>query len=782
MRHQIWKKGTALTAAFALAVVPALAGCGSEQKEKAADSGQSGEQDKEKKEVAMGRYLEEDVTLPEGCGDIADMTMLEDGSLRVCYIRSGEGAFYTDSSDGGKTWGEAKNLAELLGIDPEKYTVSYPKLGANGGIFLTIYPFSENVEEMSYYYISPDGTNQKMDIGKELSSGYVTDARFTHNNTVIINDFGTALVEISLDDGSIVRKYEEGGTVSCFAVLGKHLIAVTDTTLHYYNLETGEPLEDETALTEQITSDETNLQLTSTSSFPMVFTEGDEEDSIFYTDDKGMYRYSFGGSVVEQVIDGNLNRISSPDISLVSMVRGKDGNFYLAVQDSSADMGRSGKLLKYAYSPDTPATPDTELTVYSLTDNTYIRQVAALFQKKYPDIYLNLEIGITDEEAVTSTDALKNLNTEIMAGNGPDVLVMDGIPSDTYVEKGMLKDISGILDKIEEEDGILDNIRESYVQEDGSQYVMPVRFGIPMLQGQGEDVTAVTDLASMADTLEKYQSEYSEMHMPMSLLVGGADTFIRQFADVNAPAWLKEDGTLDEAAVTEYLEQANRIYQTGKTGIDALKAQGFAVYSIGERNMMSDISASAISVLGGYYKLSAGRLLSPDGLAFLYSAEQEEPNLTHSLWNGQAQNCFIPEQTVGISAKAAEPEAAEKLVEFLFSKEGQETGASEGFPVNEAVYDCEEYWAVGDENGNLGTLGSGNVDTGEYIEFDIVRADEKTTKRVQELGKTLTQPSEQNEIILEAVASNGSRYLEGEISLEEAAKGAIQQVNLYLSE
>ena len=37
----------------------------------------------------------------------------------------------------------------------------------------------------------------------------------------------------------------------------------------------------------------------------------------------------------------------------------------------------------------------------------------------------------------------------------------------------------------------------------------------------------------------------------------------------------KEDGTLDEAAVTEYLEQANRIYQTGKTGIDTLKAQGF---------------------------------------------------------------------------------------------------------------------------------------------------------------------------------------------------------------
>ena len=34
MRHQIWKGEQRLTAAFALAVVPALAGCGAEQKEK----------------------------------------------------------------------------------------------------------------------------------------------------------------------------------------------------------------------------------------------------------------------------------------------------------------------------------------------------------------------------------------------------------------------------------------------------------------------------------------------------------------------------------------------------------------------------------------------------------------------------------------------------------------------------------------------------------------------------------------------------------------------------
>ena len=90
---------------------------------------------------------------------------------------------------------------------------------------------------------------------------------------------------------------------------------------------------------------------------------------------------------------------------------------------------------------------------------------------------------MSEEDAVTSTDALKNLNTEIMAGNGPDVLILDGIPTDTYTEKGMLADISGILDKTEEADGLLQNIRNAYVEEDGSQYVMPVRFAIPMIQG-----------------------------------------------------------------------------------------------------------------------------------------------------------------------------------------------------------------------------------------------------------------------------------------------------------
>lgn len=789
-KNHIWRQRTAavFAAVFALTGGLSAAGCGVQTD--GATGKDTGETKENSEEAAMGRYLEEDVNLPENCEQLATMRFLENGTLRICYYDEDGTFFYADSEDQGSSWGEGTDFLTLLGLDSSIYNVSYPQLAKDGGIFLNVTNAEEqNLENGDYgvhfYYIDSEGNFGELTGAAELAeNGYVSEAQFTDSGTILLNLMRGGIAEISLEDGSLKAEFEKGNFVNYFFAAGNRLITVTDT-LHYYNLETGEPIEDAAALTERIASNENNLQITSTSSYPVVFTEGEEEDSLFFVDSDGLYRYAFGGSVVEQVIDGSLNSIGSPDSALVSLERDKEGSFYLAVMDS---MSGKGKLLKYVYSADTPATPDTELTVYSLRDNAYMRQIAALFQKKYPDIYLNLETGMSEEDAVTSTDALKNLNTEIMAGNGPDVLIMDGIPEDTYIEKEMLADISDILDKADEEDGILENIRSAYQKEDGSQYVMPVRFAIPLIQGNTEDVQAVTDLKTLADVVEKHQSEYSETCMPMSLLAYGSASFLECLADVNAPAWVREDGTLDESAVTEFLEQANRIYQAGKAGIEYIQKMyeeaGIMTDGSGrsEAEALKEIGSSAVALMEGSYKLAAGRLKSPDSLGYLYSVEREREELSDALWNGQAENCFIPVQTVGISAKASQPEAAEKLVEFMLSQEGQKVGTDAGFPVNETVYDSSEYWAVGDSDGAMGTLGSGNTATGEYFELDIYRADDTKTEEIKAIGKTLTVPSKTNEVIMSAVSEAGGRYLDGEIGLEEAAKEAIQQVNLYLAE
>ena len=78
---------------------------------------------------------------------------------------------------------------------------------------------------------------------------------------------------------------------------------------------------------------------------------------------------------------------------------------------------------------------------------------------------MSLDVGMPQDSSVTMTDALKTLNTEIMAGKGPDLLLLDGMPISSYEEKGILADISQVIQKVDEKEGILDNIQEAYTKE-----------------------------------------------------------------------------------------------------------------------------------------------------------------------------------------------------------------------------------------------------------------------------------------------------------------------------
>ena len=86
-------------------------------------------------------------------------------------------------------------------------------------------------------------------------------------------------------------------------------------------------------------------------------------------------------------------------MSFNCMAMDSEGVFYIGEVDYSSGLN-GGRLVSYKYSADTPTVPDTELTIYSLEENSGIRQAVVMFQKKYPDIYLQMKclqkkIGIT---------------------------------------------------------------------------------------------------------------------------------------------------------------------------------------------------------------------------------------------------------------------------------------------------------------------------------------------------------------------------------------------------
>ena len=797
-----WKQGIAIAGVLALSG-SLLTGCGGagENSENTGETGNSDQVDAAKTDTdkAMGRFLENDLTVPENSQFLREVKVLDSGTLRMIYYNTADNCYYAaDSTDNGETWTNGKSLEEQVGLKENlaEY-ISVVCAAADGSIFVgaDLSPDRDNENaqtmadsanedsvydnlKMGFFYISPDGNVQKVDTGDIIQSSYTFQACFTDNGTVLIVDSGNGVAEINPSDGSLVRRYEEGNRVDFVGTAGKMLFTIQDQTLHGYDLDTGKPLDNISALTDQIQSDEQDVNWTTTSSFPLMFLKGDEDNSLFYIDHTGVYRYVLGGSTVEQVIDGSLNSLSSPDTGTVAWGQDSDGNFYVG-----CNVGDDIKVYSYVYSKDTPTTPDTELTVYSLKDNDFIKQAGILFQKKYPDVYVNIETGMSGDDSVTDTDALKVLNTEIMAGTGPDVLLMDGISEDTYIEKGMLEDLSGVL----KDTDILSNIKDAYTKEDGSIYVMPVKFGIPMVEGNKDIIAGITDLTTEADAAESQKDSYGKLHFFSSFSISPS-YLIQGTIDNSTPAWMNEDGTLREDALKEYLEQVNKIWETQKNAIEETKK----AYQMGDdwadsdRSGYTDISGSITDVLVKVDTIAAGGLLSPEGLVYLDSARKVDPDLDYKLLNGQSENCFYPRSIVGISAKASEKEAAEKFVKFLFEEESQRASNNEGLAVNSKVYEDMDYWRMGKNTGDtIGSIGT-SYDTGDgnikQIEMDEIIPEDEVIQKMIDLGKTLTVPAKSSQIIRNAVAESGEKYLNGEINLDDSVKAIMQEVNLYLSE
>lgn len=807
-----WKQGIVVAGVVAL-TGSLFTGCGgagkadsgsSEKTENADQTDQSGTlntADKTKAEntKAKGRFLENDLTVPDNSQFLRDIKVLSSGALRMIYYNTADSCYYVaDSTDNGETWTNGKSLEEQLGLNEDKGEyISVVSAAADGSIFVGADMSSDSDNEdaqttadsgngdslddnlkMEFFYISSDGNVQKIDTGDIIQSSYTFQACFTENGTVLIVDSGNGVAEINLSDGSLVRRYEEGTRVDFIGTAGKMLFTIQDQTLHGYDLDTGKPLDNISALTDQIQSDEQDVNWTTTSSFPLMFLKGDEDNSLFYIDHTGVYRYVLGGSTVEQVIDGSLNSLSSPDTGTVAWGQDSDGNFYVG-----CNVGDDIKVYSYIYSKDTPTTPDTELTVYSLKDSDFIKQAAVLFQKKYPDVYVNIETGMTGDDSVTDTDALKVLNTEIMAGTGPDVLLLDGISEDTYIEKGMLEDLSEVL----KDTDILSNIKDAYTREDGNIYTMPVKFGIPMIEGNKDIIAGITDLTTEADAAKSQEDSYGKLKFFSDFSVSPS-YLIQGSIDYNTPAWMNGDGTLKEDALKEYLEQVNRIWQTQKNAIEETKK----AYQMGDdwansdRSGYTDISGSIMDLLTKVDTVAAGSLLSPEGLVYMDSAKKVDSDLDYKLLNGQSENCFYPRSIVGISTKASEKEAAEKFVMFLFEEESQRASNDEGLAVNSKVYEDMAYWKMGKSSGDtIGTIGT-SYDTGDgnitQIEMDEIIPEDEAVQNIIDLGKTLTVPAKSNQIIRNAVTESGEKYLNGEMGLDDAVKAIMQEVNLYLSE
>lgn len=784
MKFRKLKRAAGIVLSMAL-VLGSLAGCsgGGAQESGDGGAGSSNQAGSGGGKQAMGRFLEEDVTLPIVLSTVYDMKKLEDGTIRILGDNGDNGArTIWDSKDSGVNWEKAFDVPAEIQDQGDGY-VDHAALSSDGqsiwaynkieddAITQILYLVSKDGEVSQVPFELPDakgGSSKSFEDGEETGDGgagmvknMVLDLCFLDPGQVLLKDISDIIYQINVGDGSVAHTYDFSGAEDTHQIYmaGNKLVVATSTEVLVYDTETGEQQQTEEALQKSV----------SESGMLTAVDTVDAGESIYCLTGNGLYHYKFGGSVMEQLIDGTMNTLGAPAFYPIALTMLDEENYMVAATDLNSDALGGITLLRYTWSADTPAKPDKELKVYSLYNNRELRQSVSQFQKEHTDVYVNYQVAMSEENGMTVSDALKTLTTEIMAGKGPDLMLLDGMPIKTYMEKGILKDITSLFQ--EDSGSYFENIRKAYQDSEGKMYAAPARFFIPMAQGGGAYYTPGEDFASFTSK----QGVLANMQ---------PETVVEKFWYSCGASWQKEDNTLDAEKVTEFLSQLKNAYGE----YDSSAIEDTTAVAISEGGAVNELQK--VSLSWGDFDLAFGRVNVNVGLygrmdyGMLDAVNKKLGQGDYGLMPGQAEGVFVPAMVIGVSSKSAQPETAEAFVKYLFSPQAQKVSQLGGFPVEKesfrSMVDGHEY---DNRDSDMRLMAGGSAaGSDEMLSYEMVPTPEEDIQKITKMVESFSVPALQDDVIKESVVEQGAKVLKGELSPEEATDAIMQKVNIYLAE
>lgn len=170
---------------------------------------------------------------------------------------------------------------------------------------------------------------------------------------------------------------------------------------------------------------------------------------------------------------------------------------------------------------------------------------------------VNFQVLLDEELGATAEDVIRTLNTELMAGKGPDLLLLDGLNVDSYIEKGVLADMTEQARRLEE-DGLMPNLTNAYCR-DGRVYGVPARFTVPVMMGARECVEQVWSMTDLAGLVEEGQGGEPAFLCPSAQLFGETG-MLMDYYDVCAGSIVTEKG-VDQQTLEGYFADMLRIQQ-----------------------------------------------------------------------------------------------------------------------------------------------------------------------------------------------------------------------------
>lgn len=666
----------------------------------------------QEEEIPMGRYADREVKLPPGTFEY--MHPCPDGGYYLYGLDTE--LTYVDAQGGNKSKDRSwENNANIHA----KYEVGVSDDGASVFAYTPKFWNDEEMEALwiagdiryLYYYVNEKGQKQALEPHGE---GY---EKGTNLNTLAFSPEGelyaasnNAVYRVNVENGEAESLFATEKQVKSIVFAGDVMLAADDGKAYFYDRAEGKLLDGNDALDAFLSSHsvgglvmavsdkDIHVNIMEDSAGAANDDAGEEKGAsgreagqeaagasaagsggdahiLYMACRTGLYRYIWGGSMIEQIADGQMTALGDTQRSPRSLQVLDNGEFRV--------MFCGNYMVEMYYDETLPARPARELTVYSLEENGWIRYAGQLFQKEHPDVLVRYETGMDGDNAVSKDDALKNLNTRLLAGDVPDVIVMDQMDIEQYADKGVLKELDGILQPYLDDGILYRNIVEGMrMTEKNKIYSVPMMVYLPLWLGEKMYLEGEDSLDDIVAGVELARQKHPEG--PILYTLYPKDVLL-QTMPVCLPAWTGEDGSLDVEKLTAYYQAVCRMWETDCAGFDNAGRETWQKNNMEwyepEDMDMADIGFSfqyAAQQNFGETWLQLGFLMTPQvgmtgihvtkaNMAADWQEKELEDVVTYDAYTGQADNVYWARTIVGLCEQGKEPELAEAYMTLLLS-------------------------------------------------------------------------------------------------------------------
>jgi len=618
------------------------------------------------------RYVQSEVALPEEISWIWDMQQVLGSELFIA-AQEQEGDRHTSALwllDENMSWERKYNINEKIGLSKELEVSCMVTISSQGEMICTvIYPSSGNMEvsAVEYYLIDTKEEVRKLDIElpnlhQEEHAHEQGEAEFPFENNMMqafqITPEGDLLgldldgkihrinketgeIEKTIPRGSISHGESVDSQIEQFVSIGETVLTVGAGGVRSYQME-------EEGIVK--TKEEIDRVVVGETWF------GNEDDrELLILSEKGLYEYIDGVGVPKLLIEKQKMLLSEIGNIIPAIIKMEDDRILLAVNNVG---GGNSKILQYEERV-FHSSERVNLELYALERSKRLEESITRFQAVNPNIEIKLRTGRVNENGITREDAIKQLNMEMLAGDGPDILLMDGLDIETYSSRDLLISTAEIVNQSIVESGVFENIITAF-QKDNDIYVVPTRMEIPIIQANDmilQDYQGIDTLLQWLTDVKTGEEIIANRNF---------EQLVTMLSQVKPLFWQKDATELTKERFFDFFDLLYQLYIEGdfKEGADVEDNGDFFVrlnYGTGT------FAASTISEWANVeYLYNTKRNFTKRNFA-----QQNLVDMSFTFLEESQGKVFIPRGVIGISANSEHSTEAKEFLGFLLSREEQ---------------------------------------------------------------------------------------------------------------